>query len=78
MIKTMTPLEVGGEDSIPHYATIEAPSILLLFTKRVEALPDALLAEGLDERLNAQSFNLVEPLQYDGRRDPETKLLKGG
>jgi arginase family enzyme len=62
-------------DSIPRYAIIEAPSILGLFPKGVEALPDALLAVGLGERLEARRAGRLEPPPYDNRRDPETMLL---
>jgi arginase len=46
-----------------------------LFPKGVETLPDALLAEGLGERLEARRAGRVEPPPYDYRRDPETMLL---
>ncbi len=46
-----------------------------MFPKGVETLPDALLAEGLGERLEAQRAGRVEPPQYDHRRDAETMLL---
>jgi arginase len=38
-------------------------------------LPDALLAEGLGERLEARHAGRIEPPPFDYRRDPETKLL---
>lgn len=59
----------------PHFTIIEAPSVLGLFPKGVETLPDALLAEGLSERLEARHAGRVEPPQYDHHRDPETMLL---
>ena len=46
-----------------------------MFPKGVETLPDALLAEGLGERLEARRAGRVEPPRYDHRRDPETMLL---
>ena len=46
-----------------------------MFPKGVETLPDALLAEGLSEGLEAQRAGRVEPPQYDHRRDAETMLL---
>ena len=46
-----------------------------MFPKGVETLPDALLAKGLGERLEAQRAGRVEPPRYDHRRDPETMLL---
>ncbi len=54
---------------------VEAPSILGLFPKGVETLPDALLAAGLAQRLKARRAGRVEPPPYDPRRDPETLLL---
>ena len=59
----------------PHFAIIEAPSVLGLFPKGVEALPDALLAAGLSERLEARRAGRVEPPPYDDRRDRQTLLL---
>jgi arginase len=56
-------------------AILEAPSILGLFPKGVETLPDALLAAGLANRLDARSAGRVEPPLYDPKRDPETLLL---
>jgi arginase len=58
-----------------HFAIVEAPSVLGLFPKGVETLPDALLGAGLAERLAARHAGRVEPPPYDDRRDPETKLL---
>jgi len=46
-----------------------------LFPKGVETLPDALLAKGLGERLEARRAGRVEPPRYDHHRDPETMLL---
>jgi arginase len=53
-----------GEAAIarPHFSIIEAPSVLGLFPKGVETLPDALLVEGLGERLGARAGR-VEPPQ---------------
>ena len=58
-----------------RFAIVEAPSVLGLFPKGVETLPDALLGAGLAERLAARHAGRVEPPRYDDRRDPETKLL---
>ncbi len=58
-----------------RFTIIEAPSVLGLFPKGVETLPDALLGAGLAERLNARRAGRVEPPPYDDRRDPETLLL---
>jgi arginase len=57
------------------FAIIEAPSVLGLFPRGVERLPDALLAAGIAERLQARRAGRVEPPPYDERRDPETMLL---
>jgi arginase len=57
------------------FAIIEAPSVLGLFPRGVEKLPDALLAAGIAERLQARRAGRVEPPPYDERRDPETLLL---
>jgi arginase len=54
---------------------IEAPSVLGLFPKGVETLPDALLEAGLGERLGARRSDRLEPRPYDDRRDPRTLLL---
>ena len=51
---------------------IEAPSVLGLFPKVVETLPDALLAAGLGERLKARRSGRLEPPPYDDRRDRRT------
>lgn len=59
----------------PRFAIIEAPSVLGLFPKGVETLPDALLAAGLGERLEARRAGSVEPPPYDDRRDRHTLLL---
>jgi len=58
-----------------RYAIVEAPSVLGLFPKGVETLPDALLGAGLAERIGARRTVRVEPPAYDPRRDPETRLL---
>jgi arginase len=57
------------------FAIVEAPSVLGLFPKGVETLPDALLRAGLTERLGARRAGRVEPPAYDPERDPETLLL---
>lgn len=58
-----------------RFTIIEAPSVLGLFPKGVERLPDALLAAGLASRLDARIAGRVEPPPYDERRDPESLLL---
>jgi arginase len=63
------------KQAIPRFTIIEAPSVLGLFPNGVETLPDALLAEGFGERLEARRAGRVEPPQYDNLRDPETALL---
>jgi hypothetical protein len=57
------------------FTIVEAPSVLGLFPRGVETLPDALLAVGLAERLGAGRTGRVEPLPYKPERDPETLLL---
>jgi arginase len=61
--------------AFPPFTIIEAPSILGLFPRGVELLPDALLAAGFGERLRARHAGRVEPPAYDDRRDRETMLL---
>ena len=56
-------------------AIIEAPSILGLRATGVERLPDALLAAGLAECLQARGAGRVEPPAYDDRRDPQSGML---
>lgn len=57
------------------YAIIEAPSVLGLFPKGVETLPEALLAAGLAERIGASHARRVEPPPYHPTRDETTGLL---
>jgi len=59
----------------PRFAIIEAPSVLGLFPKGVERLPDALLSAGFGERLDARRAGRLEPPPYDDRRDRQTLLL---
>lgn len=63
---------------MPHFAVIDAPSILGLRPTGVERLPEALKAAGLLERLNTEYAGRVEPLPYNPRRDPETLILNPG
>jgi arginase len=58
-----------------RFAIVEAPSILGLFPRGVETLPDALLKARLGDRLRAEHRGRVEPPPYDDRRDPGTLLL---
>ncbi len=58
-----------------RFAILEAPSILGLFPKGVETLPDALLEAGLARRLDAIHAGRVEPLPYSTERDAETQML---
>lgn len=60
---------------MPHFAVIDAPSILGLRPTGVEHLPDALKAAGLLVLLKAEDAGRVEPLPYNPRRDPETLIL---
>ena len=57
------------------YAVIEAPSVLGLFPRGVEHLPDALLGAGLADALDARRAGRLEPPPYEPRRDPATGLL---
>ena len=57
------------------FAIVEAPSVLGLFPKGVETLPDVLLGAGLAERLGARRAGRIAPPAYDPERDPETLLL---
>jgi arginase len=59
----------------PRYAILEAPSVLGLFPKGVETLPDALLAAGLAKRIGARRAGQVEPPSYDPQRHEATGLL---
>jgi arginase len=60
---------------MPHFAVIDAPSVLGLRPTGVELLPEALRAAGLQTGLGAEYAGRVEPPPYDPRRDPETLLL---
>jgi arginase len=58
----------------PRFAVIEAPSILGLFPKGVETLPEGLLGAGLADRLEARRAGRVPTPPFDDRRDAETGL----
>lgn len=58
-----------------RYAIIEAPSVLGLRPSGVEHLAEALLRDGLAERLEARLVGRVEPPAWSGRIDPVTKTL---
>ena len=60
---------------MPHFAVIDAPSVLGLRPTGVERLPEALKAAGLLTGLSAEHAGRVEPLPYNPRRDPETLIL---
>src|SRR5919106_5232536 len=73
------PLDLSAKET-PHMienslTIVEAPSVLGLFPKGVETLPDALLAAGLAERLGARRAGRVEPPAYDYERVPDTLML---
>jgi arginase len=57
------------------FAIVEAPSILGLKPTGVDTLPDALLANGLAERLNGRRAARVEAPPYRADRDPATLTL---
>ena len=63
---------------MPTLAIIEAPSHLGLRAEGVEAMPDALLAAGLAERLRARRAGRLPVPDYDPRIDPETRMLNQG
>ena len=60
---------------MPHFAIIDAPSILGLRPTGVEHLPEALKAAGLLVGLNAEYAGRVEPPPYNPQRDPNTLIL---
>lgn len=60
------------------YAIVEAPSHLGLRAAGVEALPDALLAAGLAERLGARRAGGLPAPAFDPQIDPETGMLNLG
>ena len=68
----------GPEVSIASYAIVEAPSHLGLRAEGVEALPNALLATGLAERLGARRAGRLAAPAYDPQIDPETRMLNPG
>jgi len=53
---------------------IDAPSVLGLFPRGVENLPEALHAQGLDERIGAAARISLTPPPYVPERDPETGI----
>jgi arginase len=60
---------------VPAFTIVEAPSHLGLRAAGVEELPDALLAEGLAERLGASRAGRLAAPAYDPRIDRETGML---
>lgn len=60
------------------YSILEAPSVLGLWPSGVERLPEALLAEGLCERIRAEHGGRVEPPPFDPVRDESSGLLNPG
>jgi arginase len=63
---------------VATYAIVEAPSHLGLRAEGVEALPEALLAAGLAERLGARRAGGPAAPAYDPQIDPETGILNPG
>jgi arginase len=63
---------------VPTYTIVEAPSHLGLCAEGVEALPEALLAVGLAERLAARRGERLSAPAFDPRVDPETGMLNPG
>jgi arginase len=60
---------------VAGYAIIEAPSVLGLFPRGVERLPEALLTAGLAESIGARHAGRVPSPPYDPQRDAATGLL---
>lgn len=60
---------------VTGFAIVEAPSVLGLFPRGVERLPEALGAAGLAQLIGARHAATVRPPPYDPRRDPETGSL---
>jgi len=69
---------VGEEGEMPRYMTVEAPSHLGLRAGGVEALPTALLAAGLGDRLDAARGDRLAAPGFDPQIDPETGMLNPG
>jgi arginase len=61
--------------SIARYAIVQAPSHLGLRAEGVEALPDALLAAGLAERLGARRAGGLAAPAYDPQIDADAGML---
>ena len=57
------------------FAIVEAPSVLGLFPRGVERLPEALDAAGLSPAIGGRHAATVVPPPYDPRRDPDTGML---
>jgi arginase len=53
---------------------IDAPSVLGLFSRGVEKLPESLHAQGLDERIGAAARISLTPPPYVPERDPDTGI----
>jgi arginase len=63
-------------DDMSRFAVIEAPSILGLKPTGVDTLPEALLNQGLIDRLGARHAGRVVPQSpYDSERDSKTLTL---
>jgi arginase len=60
---------------VPAYTIVQAPSHLGLRAEGVEALPEALLAAGLAERLEARHGDRLAAPAFDPRIDPGTGML---
>ena len=66
---------MSERETSQRYAIVEAPSILGLKPTGVERLPDALLKNGLAERLKARRAERVDPPPYGATRDDATLTL---
>ena len=60
---------------MPHFAVIDAPSVLGLKPTGVERLPEALKAAGLMAGLSAEYAGRVDAATDNPRRDPDTLIL---
>jgi arginase len=60
---------------VTRYAIVEAPSVLGLFPRGVERLPEALLDAGIADQLEARRAGRVTSPAYDPAHDAATGLL---
>jgi len=65
----------SSERTPRQYAIIEAPSVLGLKPTGVDCLPDALLREGLADRLKARRAARLMPPPFSAEPDSQTQIL---